>query len=65
MGGNPSKTSLPSLEGSQCVGCGVGGAKQNPLQPLHQGPVHCLCSVGNDCIASGGADKVSDFGRVV
>ncbi len=37
---------------------GVDGVRQ---QPLHRGPVHCVCAVEeNTTIASAGADKVSD-----
>lgn len=56
MGANVSKPEdNSSLEDTKS---GAEGVKQEPQQPLHQGPIHCLCSVGEDCIASGGVDKV-------
>lgn len=61
MGANSSKSSegsksSPSLEDLKGAGCVQEGVRQ---QPLHRGPVHCVCAVGETAIASGGADRVS------
>ena len=58
MGANSSKASnnSPTLDDSKA---GVFDKDAVRQQPLHRGPIHCVCSVGETTIASGGADKVS------
>lgn len=66
MGGNSSRASVRQANSSANYangGDGANGATQLPqmTEPLYTGPIHTLCSVGEDSLLSGGVDKVQNF----
>jgi len=64
MGANSSKSSegsknSPSVEDLKGAGSGSNGVLEDVRkQPIHRGPIQCVCAVGENGVASAGADQV-------
>ena len=65
MGANSSKSTegskTSSVEDLKGAGSDRNCALEDARKPIHRGPIHCVCAVGENSVATAGADQVATY----